>query len=102
MIFLIVFLSRSFRVGGGSASAAALSSSRLFLIVFFALSRFVLCLDSLFFFLAASVFLFKFSRVRVEVLDCVKACGGPGKRKEGVAAGVAMVIMIIIAAELRM
>lgn len=66
-------------------------------------SLFVLCLDSLFFFfLAASVFLFKFSRVRVEVLDCVKACGGPGKRKEGVAAGVAMVIMIIIAAELRM
>jgi hypothetical protein len=47
-------------------------------------------------------FLFKFSRVRVEVLDCVKACGGPGKRKEGVAAAVAMVIMIIIAAELRM
>jgi hypothetical protein len=64
-------------------------------------------LDSLFFFfffffLAASVFLFKFSRVRVEVLDCVKACGGPGKRKEGVVAAVAMVIMIIIAAELRM
>jgi hypothetical protein len=47
-------------------------------------------------------FLFKFSRVRVEVLDCVKACGGPGKRKEAVAAAVAMVIMIIIAAELRM
>ncbi len=65
-------------------------------------SLFVLCLDSLFFFffLAASVFLFKFSRVRVEVLDCVKACGGPGKWKEGVAAAVAMVIMIIIVAEL--
>ncbi len=74
-----------------------------FFFVFFALSLcFVFGFSLLLLFLAASVFLFKFSRVRVEVLDCVKACGGPGKRKEGVVAAVAMVIMIIIASQLRM